>query len=38
VLSMLLLGEPMGPWQIAGTVLVLVGVFVVSRSPTSARR
>jgi len=32
VLSLLLLGEPMGPWQIAGTVLVLIGVFVVSRA------
>lgn len=32
VLSLLLLGEPMGPWQIAGTALVLVGVFVVSRT------
>ncbi|MEL1265189.1 DMT family transporter [Pseudoxanthomonas putridarboris] len=31
VLSMLLLDEPMGPWQVAGTVLVMAGVFVVSR-------
>ncbi len=31
VLSLLLLGEPMGAWQIAGTVLVMAGVFVVSR-------
>lgn len=31
VLSLLLLDEPMGPWQVAGTVLVMVGVFVVSR-------
>jgi drug/metabolite transporter (DMT)-like permease len=38
VLSMLVLGEPMGPWQIAGTILVLMGVFVVSRSPVPARR
>jgi drug/metabolite transporter (DMT)-like permease len=33
VLSLVLLGEPMGPWQIVGTFLVLAGVFVVSRSP-----
>ena len=32
VLSWLLLGEAMGPWQIVGTALVLAGVFVVSRS------
>ena len=31
VLSLILLGEPMGPWQIAGTLLVLIGVFIVSR-------
>ena len=31
VLSLLLLGEPMGPWQVVGTVLVMSGVFVVSR-------
>lgn len=31
VLSVLLLGESMGPWQIAGTVLVLAGVFLVGR-------
>ena len=31
ILSLLLLGEPMGPWQVLGTVLVMVGVFVVSR-------
>lgn len=31
VLSLWLLGEPMGPWQVAGTVLVMSGVFVVSR-------
>lgn len=31
VLSVLLLGEPMGPWQIAGTALVLAGVFLVGR-------
>ncbi|MEZ5461512.1 DMT family transporter [Dokdonella sp.] len=35
VLSMLLLGEPMGPWQVAGTLLVLVGVWVVSRKPSA---
>ncbi|MCW0412606.1 DMT family transporter [Xanthomonas sacchari] len=36
VLSVLVLGEAMGPWQIAGTVLVLGGVLLVSR-PVRAR-
>ncbi|WP_369939426.1 DMT family transporter [Xanthomonas medicagonis] len=36
VLSVLLLGEAMGPWQIAGTVLVLGGVLMVSRAPRAA--
>ncbi|WP_242108597.1 DMT family transporter [Luteimonas aquatica] len=31
VLSLLILHEPMGPWQLAGTVLVLAGVLVVTR-------
>ncbi|MBD7921553.1 DMT family transporter [Xanthomonas bonasiae] len=31
VLSVLLLGEAMGPWQIVGTLLVLGGVLTVSR-------
>lgn len=31
VLSVFLLGEPMGPWQVAGTALVLVGVYLVTR-------
>ncbi len=31
VLSLLVLGEPMGPWQVAGTLLVMAGVFAVSR-------
>ncbi|HEY0230206.1 MAG TPA: DMT family transporter [Dokdonella sp.] len=31
VLSLLVLGEAMGPWQVAGTVLVMGGVFVVAR-------
>jgi len=31
VLSLLVLGEPMGPWQMAGTVLVMGGVFVLVR-------
>lgn len=31
VLSMLVLGEPMGPWQVLGTLLVLMGVFTVTR-------
>ena len=33
VLSLLVLGEPMGPWQVAGTLLVLGGVLLVSRKP-----
>ena len=37
VLSLLLLGEPMGPWQVGGTVLVMAGVFVVSQQKTVAR-
>ncbi|MBD9368597.1 DMT family transporter [Xanthomonas sp. XNM01] len=36
VLSLLLLGEPMGPWQVAGTVLVLAGVMLVTRAPRRA--
>ncbi len=32
VLSLLILHEPMGLWQLAGTLLVLVGVLTVSRS------
>jgi drug/metabolite transporter (DMT)-like permease len=35
LLSWLLLGEAMGPSQVFGTVLVVVGVFIVSRSATS---
>jgi drug/metabolite transporter (DMT)-like permease len=31
VMSLLILGEPMGPWQVAGTILVMLGVFVVTR-------
>ncbi|MEP7042703.1 MAG: DMT family transporter [Dokdonella sp.] len=31
VLSLLVLGEAMGPWQLVGTVLVMSGVFVVAR-------
>ncbi len=37
VLGMLLLGESMGPWQVAGTALVLLGVFVVT-APTGRRK
>ena len=37
VLSLLLLGEPMGPWQVAGTVLVMAGVFMVSQQKSVAR-
>jgi drug/metabolite transporter (DMT)-like permease len=37
LLSLLLLGEAMGPWQLAGTVLVLVGVLLSTRS-VSLRR
>jgi drug/metabolite transporter (DMT)-like permease len=32
LLSLLILHEPMGPWQIAGTALVVMGVLTVSRS------
>ncbi|KAF1686363.1 EamA family transporter [Pseudoxanthomonas broegbernensis] len=38
VLSVLILGEPMGPWQVAGTLLVLGGVLLVTRAPVSAPR
>ena len=31
VMSLWLLDEPMGPWQILGTALVLLGVLLVSR-------
>lgn len=31
VMSLLILGEPMGPWQVVGTVLVMLGVFAVTR-------
>ena len=31
VMSLLILGEPMGPWQVAGTAMVMLGVFVVTR-------
>jgi len=34
VLSVLILGEPMSAWQIAGTLLVLVGVFMVTQIRT----
>lgn len=37
VLSLWLLGEPMGRWQVAGTALVVAGVFVVSQQKTVAR-
>lgn len=37
ILSLFLLGEPMGPWQVAGTVLVMAGVFVVSQQKTVPR-
>lgn len=37
ILSLLLLGEPMGPWQVAGTVLVMAGVFVVSQQKAVVR-
>ena len=32
VLSLLILHEPMGPWQIAGTLLVVAGVLSMSRA------
>jgi drug/metabolite transporter (DMT)-like permease len=31
LLSSVFLGEPMGPWQLLGTLLVLAGVFLVSQ-------
>jgi len=31
ILSVMILGEQVGPWQIIGTCLVLVGVFLVTR-------
>lgn len=31
VMSLLILGEPMGSWQVAGTLMVMLGVFVVTR-------
>ena len=37
VLAWLLLGEHLGPYQVAGTVLVLVGVFIVSQSRAGDR-
>lgn len=36
-MGVLLLGEPLTLWVIAGTVLVLGGVYVVSRAPAQAR-
>jgi drug/metabolite transporter (DMT)-like permease len=33
ILSMLVLGEPMGPWPVAGTLLVLGAVLLVTRPP-----
>ena len=35
VLSLLILQEPMGPWQIAGTLLVVAGVLSMSRSKSA---
>ncbi|MGH8061362.1 MAG: DMT family transporter [Pseudoxanthomonas sp.] len=31
VMSLLILGEPMGMWQVIGTMLVMLGVFTVTR-------
>ena len=36
VLSVLVLGERLGPWQIAGFVLVMAGVGVIARRPEPA--
>jgi drug/metabolite transporter (DMT)-like permease len=36
VMSLLILGEPMGPWQVAGTAMVMLGVFVVTRPAKQA--
>lgn len=38
VLSVWLLDEPMGPWQSAGTVLVLGGVLLVVGSSVAKKR
>lgn len=37
VLSVVLLGERLGPWQVAGFVLVMAGVAVVAKRPEPAR-
>lgn len=37
VLSVLVLGERLGPWQIAGFVLVMAGVAVIAQRPEPAR-
>jgi drug/metabolite transporter (DMT)-like permease len=37
VLAALLLGEPVGPWQVAGAALVLAGVALTTRGGGSAR-
>lgn len=31
--SYIFLGEPLGPWMIAGTVIVVVGVWLAGRKP-----
>ncbi|HET9048018.1 MAG TPA: DMT family transporter [Chiayiivirga sp.] len=36
VLSLLWLGERMGPWQIAGFMLVMMGVLVIAKRPSPA--
>jgi len=35
-LAYLFLGETISGWQVAGTALVLAGVYVLSRQPTAA--
>ncbi len=37
-LAYIFLGETVGGWQLAGTGLVLVGIYVLSRQPVGARR
>jgi drug/metabolite transporter (DMT)-like permease len=37
VLAAVLVGEPIGPWQVAGAVLVLAGVMLTTRGGSQAR-
>jgi drug/metabolite transporter (DMT)-like permease len=37
LLSVVLLGEPLTPWMVLGTALVLAGVWVLARTPSAPR-